>query len=95
MRIFACNSCERLHNRESVESYPFQVSVHHIETVHIFQPIRGINQLEQLILIDALRVDIFTHESGTIDPFGHLYEFVDVTVNHPFGHHCKLARFWI
>ena len=37
--------------------------------------------------------DIITHELNTIDPFTLLHVFIDVTVDHPFGHHRELVLF--
>ena len=43
----------------------------------------------------VMRYDIYTYELDTIDISEFLHEFIDVTVNHPFGYCGKLTRLWI
>ena len=73
--------------RETVKPYPFQVSVHHVDAVHVLQSIRSIDQLNKLVKHVSQTNGRTTYELGTISPIVLFYELVDITMIHPFGHH--------
>ena len=65
------------------ELYPLQVTVHYAKAVHVLQPIRSINQLNEPVMSVSTKYCAITHELDTI------YKIVDVSVIHPPGHHGK------
>ena len=77
------------------KAYPFQVSVYHTKTVHVFQPGRSIDQLNRSVVPALTRYKSMTYKLDTIDPFRPLHELVDVTMVHPFGYHCKAVLFQV
>ena len=70
-----------------VKAYPLQVSVHHVDVMHVLQSIRGINQLSKLVTFTSQTNGQVTHELDTINPFVIFDELVDIPVIHPFGYH--------
>ena len=69
--------------------------MHHVKIVHVLQPIRSIDQLNQLATSVFTRYDTIAHELDTIDPFILLHELDDITVIHPFRHHREPVPFQI
>ena len=66
-----------------MKPYPLQVSMHHVNAVHVLQSICGIDQLNESVTSVSARFGTFTHELDAINPLIVLYELVDAPVVHP------------
>ena len=78
------------------KTYPLQVSLHHVNAMHVLQPSRGVGQLNKSVVSGVYaRYSPITHELDTINPSMFPNILADVTVIHPLRHHRKLASFQI
>ena len=65
--------------------------MHHVETVHVLQPVGNVNQLNESVSSISTRRNPMAYELDPINPFIPLRELVDVAVTHPFGYHRELV----
>jgi hypothetical protein len=71
-------------------SYPFQISVNHAETVHMRQTVRNVNQLNGTSVRLCGNGDRgATHKLDTVHTFVPSNKLDDVTMFHPLGDHRK------
>ena len=73
--------------RETWKPYPLQVSVHHVNVMHVLQSIRGIGQLSKLATIASQTNGRITYELDTINPSVISDELIDISMIHPFRYH--------
>ena len=77
--------------QEMMKPYPLQVSVHHVNAVHVLQSIRGIGQLSELVTFVSQTNGRSTYELDAIGPCVILDELIDVPMLHPLGYHRKFV----
>ena len=66
-----------------------------MKTVHVLQPVRGIDQLNESVTSISARDECKAHELDTINPFAPRHELVDVAMIHPSGYHRKAVLFQV
>lgn len=67
--------------------YPFQVSVHHVNAVHVLQSTRSIGQLNESETSTSTEPTTITHELDAINSAMIVDEIIDIAVVHPFGYY--------
>lgn len=65
----------------------------HMDAMHIFQPIRDIDELSKSDMSVFTGYNKITHELDTISPWMIIYKLVDIAVIHPLGYHRKPVPF--
>ena len=70
-------------------TYAFQISMNNVAVMHILQAIRNINQLNSESAGVLLGVKRSTYKHSTVYMWVILNEFIDVSILHPLGNHCK------
>jgi len=92
-RMFAFNrkwlgcKCEGISSGRK-ETYSFQISVDHVEVMHILQPICNTGQLSGMSG-RLLQDQVTTYELAAVHVLILLNELVDVSVFHPLGYQSK------
>ena len=66
-----------------------------MKTVHMLQPVRGIDQLNEPVASVPTRDKCIAHELDTINPFASHHELVNIAVIHPSGYHRKAMLFQV
>jgi len=71
------------------ETHSFQISVYHVEVVHVLQATRNVSQLNSRLSVMLLRGWVTTYKLGAVYILIPLDELVDVSVLHPLGNESK------
>jgi len=69
-------------------TYPLQISVHHMEFVHIPQPIRSVGQLNGSSVMPS-RIQVKTYELGAVHILIPRNKVINVSILHPLGNQRK------